>query len=498
MSGAPPSSPGIPPPLEGDDDDVAWALQTAAVQWQRGAHADAIVWLRRAVDAAIQAGQSFRASELNGAAADLTEQMLAHAAQVSSSAPAESPSSTDALLKSAPSEVARAPMPTSVEVDLGEMEPDSAAGGLTLPSPPPSEAPAAVPETPPPPEVLAPPKLPARPATPPPLPASAVPPPRRPPPPPASAVPLPAVPPPRPASAVPPPRRPLPPPASPPEPAHAENEAREALAFAREAADAPLSGDRPTTISVAGVALSQVRGLEDLPEEAQMELATKARLQTLAPDEETGAFAIALVLKGWVNIMPTIADAVCARAGPGEVVFTQGSLEEGVLLRVVAGEENTTLALWDRAALQEATADCPWVADELRAVADRYQALGGAAMGPLGERLDDALRAQVTDRCEVRALLPREFVFSSGQPVVGIHIVGAGRIEVVEGEGEAETVSEELGPGDILFSQQVMASLPAPATARAGKDGALLLSADRHVAHELMVSVPPLLELLAS
>ena len=34
---------GIPPPVEGDDDDVAWALQTAAVQWKRGAYADAIV-----------------------------------------------------------------------------------------------------------------------------------------------------------------------------------------------------------------------------------------------------------------------------------------------------------------------------------------------------------------------------------------------------------------------------------------------------------------------
>lgn len=37
----------IPLPL--DDDDVAWALQTAAVQWRRGAKPDAVLWLRRAV-----------------------------------------------------------------------------------------------------------------------------------------------------------------------------------------------------------------------------------------------------------------------------------------------------------------------------------------------------------------------------------------------------------------------------------------------------------------
>src|SRR5512138_2513430 len=70
---------GIPPPLDNDDDDVAWALQTAAAQWKRAAFADAIVWLRRAVDSAIQAGHAMRANELSGAAWHLTEQMLARA-----------------------------------------------------------------------------------------------------------------------------------------------------------------------------------------------------------------------------------------------------------------------------------------------------------------------------------------------------------------------------------------------------------------------------------
>ena len=32
----------IPSPLDEDDDDVAWALQTAAVQWRRGAKPDAV------------------------------------------------------------------------------------------------------------------------------------------------------------------------------------------------------------------------------------------------------------------------------------------------------------------------------------------------------------------------------------------------------------------------------------------------------------------------
>ena len=64
---------GIPPPLDDDDDDVAWALQTAAVQWQRDAHADAVVWLRRAVDAAVAAGRPDRAQSLTVTADELTQ-----------------------------------------------------------------------------------------------------------------------------------------------------------------------------------------------------------------------------------------------------------------------------------------------------------------------------------------------------------------------------------------------------------------------------------------
>jgi CRP-like cAMP-binding protein len=83
-----------------------------------------------------------------------------------------------------------------------------------------------------------------------------------------------------------------------------------------------------------------------------------------------------------------------------------------------------------------------------------------------------------------------------GKPVGGLYIVGAGRIEL--GNDAASAGSEgELGPGDFLFAPQVLAAGAAPTAARAGATGALLMAADRHAAHELMVSVPPLLELLA-
>jgi hypothetical protein len=253
----------------------------------------------------------------------------------------------------------------------------------------------------------------------------------------------------------------------------------------------------PAEPIVDGVLLADVRGLQDLPEDAQLRLATQAKVEDLRSDEEVSGFGVALVLSGDVRIMPAIADVACATAGKGDVVFTVGSLEEGVLLRVVAGAGGARVAVWQAQALQEATAPCPWVADELRVVADRYQALAGAVMGAMGDRLDDALRKLVTDRCEVRVLLGREVLVEASHPVNGLYIVGAGRIELLEGSGDAGEITDELGPGDFLFAEEVLSGGKAPATARAGKTGALLLHAPRMTAHELLVSVPPLLEILA-
>ncbi|HWZ92411.1 MAG TPA: hypothetical protein VNW92_26280, partial [Polyangiaceae bacterium] len=70
----------------------------------------------------------------------------------------------------------------------------------------------------------------------------------------------------------------------------------------------------------------------------------------------------------------------------------------------------------------------------------------------------------------------------------------AGRIEI----GDGDAIESELGPGDFLFAAQVLSGGAAPHAARAGKGGALALFAGRHVAHELLLSVPPLLEIFAS
>ena len=74
--------PVIPAPDADDDDDVAWALQTAAIQWQRGQRADAVVWLRRAVDASISAGRAERTRSLTRLAANVADRLVSEALAV--------------------------------------------------------------------------------------------------------------------------------------------------------------------------------------------------------------------------------------------------------------------------------------------------------------------------------------------------------------------------------------------------------------------------------
>jgi len=211
-----------------------------------------------------------------------------------------------------------------------------------------------------------------------------------------------------------------------------------------ESSALPDTSIPPTTASVSprprrpedaaaldGISLADVRGLQDLPEDAQLALTKSARIEVLNTGEELNSFAVALILSGNVNIMPAIAEVACARATAGEVVFTEGHLRDTVMLRVVADANETRLAFWDARTLGQHTANCPWVDADLRSIADRFQALAGVAMGHLGERLDDNLRAMVTDRCELVRLSPSEILLREGETVNGMYVLGAGHLELL-------------------------------------------------------------------
>jgi hypothetical protein len=535
------AGPEFPVAKDDDDDDVAWALSTAQVQWKRGSQADAVVWLRRAIDSAVSVGATWRAAELTRETDELEGYLMSGHGAAPAPASARSPVDIDdydgtdmidaevlslppdaEVDEPAPQPQVSAPVahggsyaPVDDEdteediVEIDEIEEDDISEDelgdevdsdaprarfaseaptaqlrdLRVGRPHESDAPAAMPE--------ARPELPSEPVRyseedhAPTLTRASVAPVAEPEPEPE----------PEPAPAPEPEPEPAPAPEPEPEPAPAPEPEPEPEPEPQPSPEPPPVSV-PSEPFVAGISLAEIRGFEDFPPETQFELARLARVERLATEEEVSGFGLALVLRGAVNVMPAIADVACGAAGERELVYGRGTLPEGVALRLVATAPDTQIAVWSFDVIAPPLADCPWVLEELEAVADRYQALAGVSMGPMGDRLDDSLRGMVLSRCRLVRLLPGEVLVEKGKPVGGLFIVGAGRIEL--GNDAATPGSEgQLGPGDFLFAPQVLSAGSAPTAARAGASGALLMAADRHAAHELMLSVPPLLELLA-
>ncbi len=509
---------GIPPSTSTDAEDVVWALQTADALWKRSERADAIVWLRRAAQAAGEAEDDDRALSLAREAAELAEWMAQNAAADSEHIPAEAPAAAAAA---------------AVEVDV------------LLSVPPPSLPPRPAPfsSTPPRPSPRSP--APPRPASlspsPPPPPAT----PLSPSPPPAPATPMSPSPPPAPATPMsPPPLRVVPPPppsaASLPSPAPpavadrvqtgaevhagmldpwAETEAptneHEPVAPAAPPAvpparAAPVESETPTPTPAAvfaeeevvtsarrepGVDLSTVEALSDLPDDARDAFAGAAKVHDLGREDEVSGFALALVVEGSVELMATIIDTPAQRLDAGAILRSRGTIEHAASMRLVGASDRARVATWDDRAVADAFNSCPWVEDDLRAAGDRHQALVGVTMGPLGERLDPTLRADVTNRLALRVLAEHEVCAARGTPVPGLLVVGAGELELLGDDGTPN--GTVLAAGEFLFAAEALRAAPAPNTVRAAKGGALVLFAERGLAQELLVTCPPLLEIFA-
>jgi hypothetical protein len=258
----------------------------------------------------------------------------------------------------------------------------------------------------------------------------------------------------------------------------------------------PVDPSPPTTTDTSGDAPPDIAAIEafgDLPDDARETFAAKAKVRTLAAGETIESFALACVLDGDVDVAPVGVDATIGRISQGNVLRAQGTPEARVAVRLVGSASGGRVAVWDDAAVGEAFGSCPWVEDDLRAAADAIQALAGVTMGPLGTRIDSMLRELVTSRLAVRSLLEGETLVERGSPVPGIVVIGVGQLDLVDGE----RVVGSVRAGEFLFPEQVLGAGVAPASARAGAGGALVMFGDRKLAQELLVTVPPLLEILA-
>jgi hypothetical protein len=501
---------GIPPAVDTDVEDVVWALQTAASLWSKDERVDAIVWLRRAAQAAGEAEHDERALLLAREAAELSEWIAKNPVQVSSTFPAVTPSDVaghgvDDLLGAPPSQSEipievgdkvsmsamtephafmpvnapqiehmpekapeKAPEKTAMVFQSLAREPDSgkvrsaeeAHAGLLDPWAAPEE------DIPAPPistpgaqqtvvssedyddEVVTSARLETR-NLPPAEPAMVM-----------------AVP-------------PLPPLV--PTPPKIQFPVEQTLVSA-----GVVPHSKPVDLSAA-------LALADLPDDARGELERGAKVHHLARDEEVMGFALAYVIDGDIDVAAQIVDAPAERISKGKVLKAKGTVAESVPLRLICASDDAVVATWDAEQIEPAFKTCPWVEDDLRASANRMQALVGVTLGPLAERLDAALRAQVTSKLELRELAEGDVLVEAGEPVRDLCLIGQGSVELVT-NGE---VTGAVGIGEFLFPTEIMSGGKAVATARAGKGGALILAGSLGVAQELMSTCPPLLEIFA-
>ena len=569
----------IPQVLPSDPEDVVWALQTAETLWKRDERSDAIVWLRRAAQAAGEAELDERALELSKIAADLSDALKA---------PAPSPDKSieiDVVTDDVAEPAAPAPAPAQPVPSFPKPVPKT---GVAPPVP--NKPPPLPPKKPAPPKKSAPSipmdQVPPPPvgvpgSTPPPAPVAAAAPVAQAPEAPAVAPPkitpeasgprrhdsgrfavrpptgsmpeivaipevVPAVsesmppapmtdtevttgpqpsqvavrpdieirrnpsmtdidamaglPPLRAAEATPVPEStPTPvPDGSPSEPTDVGEYTPQAEAA--QAEDAVSTPDEPMRESLTPrmeLSIDSFDAFADLPDDQREALQKSAFVMSLKEGAEIPSFALAIVLGGDVDVAAHGVDAPAVRLPTGHVLYGRGSIDSDVPMRLLGtGTGNgTEVAVWSRDDVAPIMKGCPWVEDDLRAAADPVLAAVGVTMGAFGARLDPTLRGIVTARLAVHSLASGDVLFPAGKIVPGLFVVGAGVIELVK-EG---AVTSKLGPGDFIFPGAVVGgSNKAAAEARASDSGALVLSCDRKAAQELLMTCPPLLEILAS
>ncbi|MEO6574023.1 MAG: hypothetical protein ABIP89_09300, partial [Polyangiaceae bacterium] len=131
-------------------------------------------------------------------------------------------------------------------------------------------------------------------------------------------------------------------------------------------------------------------------------------------------------------------------------------------------------------------AAAPWVAEEIDGWTDQIHAFAGLFQGKLGSRLDPALLAELRKRVEVRRLRPGTLAVKAAEKVRALVLVGAGELTVHASVAADEPIVERVAVGGVLFAKELAAQLAAPATVRAGANGALLLVAKRNATEEIL------------
>lgn len=233
-------------------------------------------------------------------------------------------------------------------------------------------------------------------------------------------------------------------------------------------------------------AFDHVESLADVPDDAREALLAGAEPISIAAGATMPAPDFLVLLDGQLEVraaksacaIETIAASHVRLLKPpspamGGVVIVGGPMgARGLALRVDA--------------ITGLRAAAPWVAEELDSWADQLHAFAGLFQGKLGARLDTALLGELRKRVEVRRLRPGTLAVKAAEKVRALVLVGAGELTVHSSAAADGPIVERVSVGGVLFAKELASQLAAPATVRAGANGALLLVAKRNATEEIL------------
>jgi len=237
--------------------------------------------------------------------------------------------------------------------------------------------------------------------------------------------------------------------------------------------------------------------LGDVPDDARERLVREADVVALLPDEEAPAPALAIVLHGELEVRGRGVETRLDSIPAFHVRLLAPIAPAHAELLVIGGGKGARFLALDASAVEALRAAAPWVVQELEEGSDDVHVVSGATRGKLGTRLDGALLGAILRRAETMRLAPHAKVVKSGEPVRALIVLGAGTLSLRAGETIEAPEIATLEPGEILFGPELLSRLPAPSTVRAGPEGALVIVATRAATEEILVTVPPIVELLS-
>jgi hypothetical protein len=246
-----------------------------------------------------------------------------------------------------------------------------------------------------------------------------------------------------------------------------------------------------------GLDLSRFEALADVPDEERDKIVARGEVMSLLPDEEIDAPALVLVLHGEMEVRAK------GRASPLEVVAADQLRilhpvpPADAKLVVVGGRKGARILGLPSSAVDELRAAAPWVVQDLEPLSDDLHVVAGAIRGHIGKRLDDALLGAILTRADTMRLPAGATVVKQGELVRALVIVGAGSLSLRSSLGGEEKETGTIGQGDVLFPSELLQRTKAPSTVRAGGEGAVVLVATRAATEELMMTYPPLLDILS-